>query len=47
MATLVAMEVISLGTTFGIESKTLWREWLSTTPLLSNKFTSEMFLAPF
>jgi hypothetical protein len=27
MATLVAMEVLSLGTTFGNEWETLWREW--------------------
>jgi hypothetical protein len=25
----------------------LWREWLSTIPLMSNKFTSEVFLTPF
>ncbi len=37
MATLVAREVPSLSTTFGNEWETLWREWLSTTPLLSNK----------
>ncbi len=47
MATSVAMEVLSLGTTFENEWKILWREWLSTTPLLSNKFTSEVFLVPF
>jgi len=41
------MEVLSLGTTFGNEWKTLRREWLFTTPLLSNKSTSEVFLAPF
>ncbi len=28
-------------------SEILWKEWLSTTPLLSNKSTSEVFLAPF
>ncbi len=43
----VAMEVLSLGTTFGNEQETLWREWLSTTPLLSNKSTSEVFFTPF
>ncbi len=47
MVTSVAMEVLSLGTTFRNEWKTLWREWLSTTPLLSNKSTSEVFLPPF
>ncbi len=47
MATLVAMEVLSLSTTFRNEWETLWRVWLSTTPLLSNKFTSEVFLTPF
>jgi len=47
MVTLVAMEVFSLSTTFGNEWKTLWREWLSTTPLLSNKSTSEVFSIPF
>jgi hypothetical protein len=41
------MEVFSLGTTFGNEWKTLWREWLSTMPLLNNKSTSEVSLAPF
>jgi len=41
------MEVLSLTTTFGNEWKTLWREWLSTMPLLNNKSTSEVFLAPF
>jgi len=46
MATLVTMEVLSLGTTFRNEWKTLWREWLSTMPLLSNKSTNEVFLAP-
>jgi hypothetical protein len=25
----------------------LWKEWLSTMPLLNNKSTSEVFLAPF
>jgi hypothetical protein len=25
----------------------LWREWQSTTPLLNNKSTSEVFLTPF
>jgi hypothetical protein len=25
----------------------LWKKWLSTTPLLRNKSTSEVFLAPF
>ncbi len=41
------MEVFSLGNTFGIEWKTLWKEWLSTTPLPSNKSISEVFLTPF
>jgi hypothetical protein len=30
MATPATMEVLSLGTTFGNEWETLWREWLST-----------------
>ncbi len=47
MVTPVAMEVLSLGTTFGNEWETLWKEWLSTTPLLNNKSISEVFLAPF
>ncbi len=47
MATLVAMEVLSFGTTFKNEWKILWGKWLSTTPLLSNKSTSEVFLALF
>jgi hypothetical protein len=47
MATSVAMEVISLGTTFEIERETLWKEWLSTTPLLINKSTSDVFLVAF
>ncbi len=47
MATSVAMEVLSLGTTFGNQWEILWRGWLSTTLLLSNKSTSEVFLAPF
>jgi len=47
MATSVAMEVLSLGTTFENEWEILWREWLSTMPLLSNKSTSELFLTPF
>jgi len=47
MATSMAMEVLSLGTTFRNEWKTLWRKWLYTTPLLSNKSTSEVFLTPF
>jgi hypothetical protein len=47
MTTPMAMEVFSLGTTFGNEWKTLWREWLCTTCLLSNKSTNEVFLAPF
>jgi len=41
------MGILSLGTTFGKEWKTLWREWLSTTLLLSNKSISEVFLVPF
>ncbi len=47
MVTLVAMAIFSLGTTFENEWKILWREWLSTTPLLSNKSTNEVFLTPF
>ncbi len=47
MATPMAMEVLSLGTTFGNEWETLWRKWLSITPLLSNKSTSEVFWTPF
>ncbi len=47
MAIPMAMEVLSLGTTFGNEWETLWREWISTTPLLNNKSRSEVFLAPF
>ncbi len=47
MASPVAMEVLSLGTNFKNEWESLWKEWLSTTPLLSNKSTSEVFLAPF
>ncbi len=47
MATPVSMEVFSLSTTFGNEWKILWRKWLSTTPLLSNKSTSEVFSTPF
>jgi len=43
VATLMAMEVFSLGITFGNQWKTLWKGWLSTTPLLSNKSTSEVF----
>ncbi len=43
----VAMEALSLGTTFKNEWETLWREWLSTTLLLSNKSISEVFLTPF
>jgi hypothetical protein len=46
MVTLVVMEVLSLGTTFRNEWEILWKEWLSTTPLLSNKSTSEVFLTP-
>jgi len=41
------MEVLSLSTTFGNEWETLWREWLSTKPLVSNKSTNDVFLAPF
>jgi hypothetical protein len=41
------MEILSLGTMFENEWETLWREWPSTTPLLTNKSTSEVFLAPF
>jgi len=41
------MEVLSPSTTFGNEWKILWRKWLSTTPLLSNKSTSEVLLVPF
>jgi hypothetical protein len=47
MATPMAMEVLSLGITFENELEILWREWLSTTPLLRNKSTSEVFLVPF
>jgi len=47
MATPVAMEVLSLGITFGNEWETLCREWLFTTPLLSDKSTSEVFKTPF
>ncbi len=47
MAIPVVMEVLSLGTTFRNECETLWREWLSTMPLLNNKSTSEVFLVPF
>jgi hypothetical protein len=47
MATSVAMEVLSLGTTFKNEQKTLWKKWLPTMPLLNNKSTNEVFLAPF
>ncbi len=47
MATPVAMEVLPLGTTLKNEWETLWKKWLSTTPLLRNKSTSEVFLAPF
>ncbi len=47
MVTSVTMEVFSLGTTFRNEWKTLWREWLSTTPVLNNKSTSEVFLTLF
>jgi hypothetical protein len=47
MATPAVMEVLSLGTTFENEWKTLGREWVSTTPLLSNKSKSEVFLVPF
>ncbi len=43
----MAMEILSLNTTFRNEWETLWKEWLSTTPLLSNKSTNEVFLAPF
>jgi hypothetical protein len=42
MATPVAMEVLSLHTTFENEPENPWRKWLSTTPLLSNKSTSEV-----
>ncbi len=41
------MEVLSLTTTFRNQWKTLWKKWLSTMPLLNNKSTSEVFLAPF
>jgi len=47
MATPMAIQVFLLGTTFKNEWKTLWKEWLSITPLLSNKSTSEVFLTPF
>ncbi len=47
MATLLVMEVLSLGTTFKNKWETLWRKWLSTMPLLSNKSISEVFLALF
>jgi hypothetical protein len=47
MVTSVAMEVLSLGTTFENEWETLWREWLFIMPLLSKKSTSEVFLTPF
>jgi hypothetical protein len=47
MAISVSMEVLSLGTTFGNEWKTLWKKWLSTMPLMTNKSTSAVFLAPF
>ncbi len=47
MVTPVVMEVLLLGTTFGNEWETLWRKWLSTTPLLSNKSTNEVLLTPF
>ncbi len=47
MAILMAMKVLSLSTTFGNEWETLWRKWLSTTSLLSNKSTNEVFLVPF
>ncbi len=47
MATLVVMEVLSLGMTFRNEWNFLWREWPSIMPLLSNKSISEVFLTPF
>ncbi len=47
MVTSVAMEVLSLSTTLKNERKTLWIEWLSTTPLLPNKSTNDVFLALF